>query len=169
MDRLIFIFFFLFVSQVSLGSTTQEELVKKYTIEKLDSAANILRVAVDQAVAGKEGQENVCGIKKEEALSYINELKPLLDAKFAYIRSMKTKVKIPVPWLRCQTNCHCGVYERYGETLNLDLLSLEDQGRLKKIQVLASQADPKSIKRCVSVSRWFCESPLLRYLKKQKP
>lgn len=167
-NRFLVIFALIILSQASYGGLTHDEIVKNYTIERLDAAANLLMVAVDQGLAGKDGLENVCGIKKDEALVYINEVKALTDAKFNLMREKKMKARVPVTWLRCQTACHCGVYERYVETLDTENLSVSDQKRFKKIQDLATKMKADDVKRCVSVSRWFCQSPLLNYLKKQK-
>lgn len=166
-SRILFVFTFIIFSQASKGGLTHQEIVKNYTIERLDAAANLLMVAVDQGLAGKDALENVCGIKKDDALVYINELKALTDAKFVLIKEKKMKAQVPVTWLRCQTACHCGVYERYIETLDLEKLSADDHKRYKAIQELASKMKPTDVKRCVSVSRWFCKSPLYNYLKKQ--
>lgn len=155
------------MSQASFGGLIHKEIIKNYTIERLNAAANLLMVAIDQGLEGKDGADNVCGIKKDDASIYINELKALIDEKFTLIKQKRTKTAVPVPWLRCQTACHCAVYERYIETLDLEKLSKDDFKRYKKIQALAAKMQPNDVKRCVSVSRWFCESPLFTYLKKQ--
>ncbi len=167
MSRAFLIFTLIILSQASFGGLAHKEIIKNYTIERLDAAANLLMVAVDQGLEGKDGAENVCGIKKDEALIHINEVKALIDEKFALMKGKKNKTVVPVPWLRCQTACHCAVYERYIETWDLEKLSKDDFKRYKTIQALASKMSAKDVKRCVSVSRWFCQSPLFNYLKKQ--
>lgn len=159
-NKLIWIFTFILFSQASFGGLTHREVLKKYSLEQLDSVANLLMYATDLAIDGKKNQNEVCRLNKDESLAYINKVKALIDSKFKNL-----KKRIPASWENCEVECHCSVYARFGEGLDVAKLFSKDKNRLKLIEKKAADQTPAKLKSCVAKTQWFCRSPLLEYLK----
>ena len=91
-NRFFLILTFLLLSQASFGGLTHKEVLKNYSLEQLDSVANLLMLATDLSLEGKSTKE-LCSLSKDESLAYINEVKALVDKKF---KSLKRRV--PLSW-----------------------------------------------------------------------
>ncbi len=158
-NRFFLILTFLLLSQASFGGLTHKEVLKNYSLEQLDSVANLLMLATDLSLEGKSTKE-LCSLSKDESLAYINEVKALVDKKF---KSLKRRV--PLSWEKCDLECHCGMYSRFGEVLNTKKLLTKEVTRLKLIEKKAIDQSKEKLKSCVAKTKWFCKSPLLQYLK----
>ena len=150
MSRILVIVFILLSFQASSGGLTISGPSMSSTIEELDTMAFFLMKIAD----GKAKKD--CGIKAEDAFLLMNSLKALIDEKFKAIKG------IPKSWENCSRSCHCGVYERYIETLNIKKLSSQDQLRAKLIFRQAQK-----IQKCNEPVMGLCESSLLKYLRNE--
>lgn len=141
-------------------------ILRNYSLEQLDSAANLLVGAADQETQAR----NVlyCKISSAEALRLLQPLHALMDQKIdLFLKKTSRLNQISKPnWMRnCRKTCHCGLYASIlekGEELRLAPL---DQKALSYFQNQALQASTSEINTCIRKAVWFCRSSLLDYLR----
>ncbi len=164
--------------QVSTG-IDRATILRDFKLEQLDTAATILRVAVDRGSDSDTKSELDCNLGPEEALAFAQPLKSLIDQKqterekdlFSFMKSAKNRVQA---FKGCEINCHCGVYSNILEQHASGLkkgkkLSPVDQKTLKELNKAAAAVTTERAVTCIEKENWFCTSRLLQFLKQEAP
>lgn len=151
---------------------TEDSMLKAYSLEQLDAAANILAIAADQGPDTKSDLS--CGLPLKEALLFILPLKSLIDQQkakkekelFAARQTPKTRAKNVGG---CEQRCHCTAYASVFEARadQGKALSAEDKKTLEALTKKAVQQTPEQAKLCARAETWFCKSSLFTYLKQE--
>lgn len=134
---------------------------KAYTLEELDAAALVLRVAFDGE------PESACGIGSQEAAGLVSLMQARLDDKKAEMAKTSTAAGWPTLAAinACEKACHCGIYS--------DLRDLRPApskayaASLKKAALKAKRQTPQQSKTCAAAEKWFCSSELLKDLRSE--
>jgi hypothetical protein len=169
----IIIFSFLFVltslflneSKSSASSASFSDIqIQRLSLEKLDSAALLLRLAFDSNTLNST---QFCEITRGQASNYLVSLHALIDEKIRKTSIPNKNSEQEKKWSRCEASCHCGVYQ--------DVVS---QNKVKKNFEVSitfwnsffstrNKPQDKLLKQCaLKTANWFCKSSLLNYLKK---
>src|SRR5438270_564023 len=91
----------------SKSAITREEILKTYTLEQLDGAANTLKVVIDGT--------KLCQLSAKEAGQLILPLHDLIDASTkSKAGSYRSEL---MRWESCDRGCHCGAYAALLETV----------------------------------------------------
>jgi hypothetical protein len=141
-------------------SQPDSAILKRYSIEEMDSAALLLRVTADLEDNQKP---RICRkIDPAAAKQLLLPMHSLFDEKVALERK-----KLPLKGRRlakarnCESLCHCGAYG----TL-LENFAQQEKLRESFDKKAATQTSEQSL-ACAKKSRWFCDSPLLDYLRSE--
>lgn len=143
---------------------TEASILRKHSLERLDSVANLLLWTADHS--GEKGVQPVCpGVTGDEAKVLLRAIHPLMDKKLDQERRKMKAGKLPHAKFRyCAKSCHCGAYssllEKMGET---------ESALYSETQKKAAGTDPATLEKCARQTKWFCESGLLSFLRKQAP
>ena len=146
---------------VFTGPIGELRILKRYTWDRLDSAANLLRVVSD--LETELAQRSFCGLNSPEARALILPLHALIDKKLEQESKRPWQGSRLAQAKLCEVDCHCG--------LIADALS---KGAVDaKLSVIQSQAKVKAAKLSPIMAQtcakrhvsWFCGSALLKYLK----
>lgn len=135
----------------------------RYTLERLNGAANLLQVIADEA--GGNPARQWCNLTSPQAGALSVPLKARIDVK---ITSMTKSKKPPISRetlksvaKNCQKRCSCGVYEKV-------LAPYYEQDPLyAKIREQAAAMTTEQARQCAKNDRWFCKSPLRKELERE--
>ena len=148
-------------------ATSREGVLKKYSLDELDSAANLLKVAIDQGQDKKNA--HFCNLKAGEAKNLTMPLKDLIDVKTKiFLDANKGKsVSLGFKNQDCDGECHCGLYSSVLDTGQQrgDTLTDNDLKYLSMAQTKASTQGSYQSVACAYRSKWVCSSALLKYLR----
>lgn len=149
--------FLLLIAGFVFGAeVTQNQILEKHSLEKLDSAANLLKVVADGA--------KLCGMDSKKAGNYLLAIHPLMDSKIkTTAASPKRVIEIAMLASQCQLNCHCGVYE---DVMNQNPTSAT-QKKAIEFKNKAALLSSKSALKCAKKNLWFCKSELASYLDRE--
>ncbi len=115
-----------------------------YSLDQMAAAMNVLRVEMDG--------EKVCGIDTK----ILNRVPQLLQARIDGLKAPK------LAYLEnCESRCRCGFYA--------DWLKAHDEKNpeLVKLESRVKPVSAKQLEACARKNIWFCESSLLKELKKE--
>lgn len=146
---------------------SEEIILRKYTLEELDSAAHLLVAAADQDP--NKTESHLCHLSTQQANSLLRPLHAWIDHQIDhYLQRAQTGKSYAKPtWIKnCQQSCHCGLYVSILEKTDDQKLSPKDRKTLSHLQRQAAKLSPLELKRCIQKTRWFCKSDLLKQLKK---
>lgn len=116
-----------------------------YTLDQMAAGMNVLRAELDG--------NSVCGIDQ----SVVNRLPQLLQAKIDEVKKGGE-----IRYLKnCEAYCRCGFYA--------DQLRARDSedSEIATLEMRAKKLKSTDAHRCAKNNLWFCESRLLRELKKE--
>lgn len=149
--------FLLLLAGFAFGTEiTQNQILEKHSLEKLDSAANLLRVVADGT--------KLCGMDSKKASNYLLAIHPLIDSKIKATASNPKRVnEIAKLAPQCQLTCHCGVYE---DVMNQNPTSAT-QRKAIEFKNKAALLSSKSALKCAKKNLWFCKSELASYLDRE--
>lgn len=132
--------------------TTETNLVKKYSLDELGSALNIMRALSDQAK--KKPNKEFCDLSFEQASLMAQQLRFLIEEKIEEMGQQKLiPSNPPEDWRRCYEKCNCYVYAR----------AYQDQHTYFNQKM--TELNSKQAYECAQNARWFCGSDLHQYLK----
>lgn len=145
---------------------SESKILRNYSLQQLDSAANLLVRAADQS----QGRPKAlyCRISSNEAHQLLQALHALMDQKINQLLN-STSLFHPVSrqgWLKnCRRTCHCGLYASILEKIEESRLTSIDQKALTFFQDQALKISPSEMNTCIQKALWFCRSSLLDYLR----
>jgi hypothetical protein len=123
------------------------------SLEALDSAANLLMLGSDGALAS-------CHLKPKRARKLLNRLHPLIDEKMTGWRLDDHRERLLES---CSVDCHCGVY---ASALEKRVVA-DDLALLNALYDKAKGASRADLRKCALRTRkWFCRSRLRAELEK---
>ena len=139
-----FILFLIFLS----GCASQKKDLT--SIHHLDEAANFLMLVSD----GEVGVTNTCQLKALDALNMLQPLHALIDDEIKKDSDIVDENQL----MKCETNCHCGIYSDLSTNENRKRILLEEARNIthKKLIECANQS-----------AKWLCQSSLLKKLKSE--
>lgn len=156
------------------SSLTQSKILRKYSLEQLDSVGHLLVAAFDQSP--NEKNQVFCNISSIEAQSTLLTLHALIDEKLEKkIRKLQKTRRRSFHDAGlgsaqfCRKDCHCGVYatflEKLRDHLGKDLAPVDTQ-LLTQLQEQAQFTSKAELDTCIKRTQWFCNSVLIKYLRK---
>jgi hypothetical protein len=140
---------------------------RHYTLEQVDSAANLLVTVADGDKPG------VCGILPAEAKRLLMAVHPRLDelrqARVSLLLAHRPKGPFADPrWEKnCASGCHCGLYADILDAIGDEHLNASDRKSRDQLMALAKSLSPSERLACARKTAWFCKSSLHSQLKKE--
>lgn len=160
------------------ATTTESELLERYSVTELDSVATALRVIFDRGTDPKTAGEPVvdCQISADEAKRLLNPLRALIDTQTDRERdryAMDPSLYARANGLEtCGSKCACGVLANVlkpvsAKSFKTPAQRVGHERSLKRLQAKASRQTAEESLGCARRVSWFCSSELRSYLEKQ--
>ncbi len=161
------------------ATTTDSELLERYSLVELNSVANALRLTFEKKTDPKEGgSEPVldCGINADQARKMMGPLKNLMDTQQE--REREAYIMDPSVYARshgletCGAKCACSVLSNVLKPVSAKSFKLPAQRVahdrfVKRLQAKASRQTNEEGLACARKVTWFCSSDLKGYLERQ--
>jgi hypothetical protein len=159
-------------------AVTSEDITAKYSITELNSAANLLKVVIDEAGVkpnDDKGSDIIgCPLTGKQAGTMTMPIKSLIDqVAHAETESYTNDPKnyaTEKGFETCAANCACGVLSDIVENAEdsaVPAASAKLHARNKQhLSVKASHQTSRDSVACARKQSWFCGSDLLSYLQK---
>lgn len=162
-------------------ASTPDEMGAKYSVVELNSAANLLKVVVDEAgakMSEDKGSDIIgCPLTGKQASTMTMPLKYLIDQQMKNeVESYQADPKnyaVEKGFETCASNCACGVL---GDVVNgaseSALPAGGSAGRLharnkQRLSLKATHQTSRDSLACARKQSWFCSSDLKAYLEKE--
>ena len=160
------------------ATTSESELLQRYSLVELNSVANALKVIFDKSTDAKPETEPVldCQISADEAKRLLNPLRSLIDTQTEHERESYTMD--PGVYARsngletCGAKCACGVLANVLKPVAAKSFKTPSQRMIhersvKRLQAKASRQTAEESLSCARKQGWFCSSDLRAFLDKQ--
>lgn len=160
------------------ATTSESELLERYSVTELDSVATALRVVFDRGIDPKTANEPVldCQLTADEAKRLLNPLRALIDTQTERERdryAMDPSLYARANGLEtCGSKCACGALSNVLKPVSSKSFKTPSQRvaherSLKRLQAKASRQSAEESLTCARRVSWFCSSDLRAYLEKQ--
>lgn len=159
---------------------TSDEISAKYSIVELNSAANLLKVIVDEAGAkptDDKGSDLIgCSLTGRQAGTMTMPLKFLIDQQLRSetesYQADPRNYAIEKGFETCASNCACGVLSDVVNAADEAVLPRGNSARLharnkQRLSLKATHQTARDSLACARKQSWFCSSDLKAYLEKE--
>ncbi len=166
-------------SSDSKSVANRDDVVQKYSLVELNSAANLLRAVTDAGISKPTenyGSEIVgCALTSRQARLMMMPIKTLIDSSLrpereAYLQNPKSYSN-EKSFESCAGTCSCGLFNSIVESADEGSLpqgSLKLHARNKqRLTAKASLQSAADRLTCAKKTTWFCGSDLKAYLEKE--
>ena len=160
-------------------SASSDDVVQKYSVSELNSAANALRVIADAGISKPSedrGTEIIgCAMTGRQAMSMTMPIKALIDSSLrterdSYSQNPKS-YSSEKGFESCAGTCSCGLFSDIVESADEVALpqgSSKIHARNKqRLTAKASHQSATDSLTCAKKATWFCGSDLKAYLEKE--
>ena len=162
------------------ATSSASEILDRYSLSELSSAANALHVIFDKGTAATPDapadQIIDCAITPDQAKKLSQPLKSLMDDQ--QDRERESYSNDPALYARshgletCGATCSCGALASVLKpvsikTMKTSALKVAHERFVKRLQAKASRQTAEESLTCARKASWFCASELKGYLEKQ--
>ena len=162
------------------ATSSASEILDRYSLSELSSAANALRVIFDKgtSAAADAPAESIldCAITPDLAKKLGQPLKSLIDDQ--QDRERESYTNDPALYARshgletCGSTCSCGALASVlkpvsAKSMKTSALKVAHERFVKRLQAKASHQTPEESLTCARKTSWFCTSELRGFLEKQ--
>ena len=161
------------------ATTSESELLERYSIVELNSVANALRIIFEKSTDPKADQADQildCAMTADDAKKLSNPLKVLMETQQE--REREAYTMDPGVYARshgletCGAKCACGALAGVlkpvsAKTLKLPAQKVAHERFVKRLQAKASRQTAEESLTCARKTSWFCNSDLKAYLEKE--
>jgi hypothetical protein len=168
------------VASAPTHATTAEEVGAKYSVTELNSAANLLKVIVDEAGTKTKDDKGTdiigCALTGKQASTMTMPVKSLIDQQLKSetenYQADPKNYAIEKGFETCAAACACGVLSDIVEGANEASLPPGSAVRLharnkQRLSLKASHQTARDSLACARKQSWFCGSDLKAYLEKE--
>ena len=158
---------------------SEGQIMDRYNITDTNSAANALRVILDESLSPSESAEPTlasCKMKGDDAKKLLMPLKALMDNQISIERD--AYINDPAEYARthplesCAAQCACGTMLSILEPVDMSAIKkAKDKSQhkryLKHMEAKAERQSADESATCARKAAWFCSSDLRSYLERE--